>query len=282
MRKALITQLILFIFCLRLHAQNSSSPPSVDEIMQLVFNADRNIHTLRFNLKISERIDGKLHLSGSSVKIKTHPNKLYLWSEKAELLWLENENNNLVKVKPFTFPYFEMNLDAENILLRKGQHHSIRESGFNYFISIIHNNYEQCKTHKSRYFVLLGEEKILNRDCYKISVLNTDFSFYKYTVQKGETIESIARKLFLSEYMILENNPTLGSYKDVRAGDKINVPSSYSQMSVLFIDKIYYLPISTRIYDNKGFFEGYDYDDLKVNLVIPEEEFSPKYKDYHF
>ena len=53
-------------------------------------------------------------------------------------------------------------------------------------------------------------------------------------------------------------------------------------MTVLYIDKQYFVPLVTRVYDDKGLFESYEYLNLKVNPEIPEEEFTRKYKDYHF
>ena len=53
-------------------------------------------------------------------------------------------------------------------------------------------------------------------------------------------------------------------------------------MTVIYIDKQTNLPLITRVYDDKGLFESYEYINLQLNPVIKDEEFSRKYKEYHF
>ncbi len=48
------------------------------------------------------------------------------------------------------------------------------------------------------------------------------------------------------------------------------------------IDKELMLPISEKIYDDKGLFETYEFNNLQVNTPIAAEEFTENYKDYHF
>jgi outer membrane lipoprotein-sorting protein len=82
--------------------------------------------------------------------------------------------------------------------------------------------------------------------------------------------------------MVLENNPKLGSYNDVKAGDIIKVPNAYAKLTLLLIDKEYLLPVNNKIFDDKGLYETYEYHDLMVNPPIAPEEFTKTYKGYHF
>ena len=102
------------------------------------------------------------------------------------------------------------------------------------------------------------------------------------TVKKGENITTIARRLRLSEYMILENNPKISSYTDVKEGQIISIPNAYAKLTLLLIDKEYLLPVNNKVFDDKGVFEMYEYHDLKVNVPIAPEEFTKNYKGYHF
>lgn len=61
--------------------------------------------------------------------------------------------------------------------------------------------------HFDTYFKFEGEERVNNRPCYKIIIDNKDFAYENYTVGENESITSIAGKLHISEYMILEVNP---------------------------------------------------------------------------
>ena len=134
-----------------------------------------------------------------------------------------------------------------------------------------------------QYFKLEGEERYNNRPCYKITITNKDFGFVHYTVGNNESITSIARKLHVAEYMIVENNPKLKDYFDIlEPGQKIKVPSAYAKDVTMYIDQLYFLPIGVKINDDKGLFEEYNYFFLQVNPKIDDEEFTTTYKDYKF
>ena len=80
----------------------------------------------------------------------------------------------------------------------------------------------------------------------------------------------------------LENNPKVGGYRDVKAGQVIQVPTSYAKNVIVYVDKLYFLPIGVRVYDNKGLFEQYDYFFLQVNPHFEDAEFTRNYKGYGF
>jgi hypothetical protein len=83
--------------------------------------------------------------------------------------------------------------------------------------------------------------------------------------------------------MILEvNAATASDYYDVTEGMVIKVPMVYGKKTELLIDKQYMLPVNTKVYDDKGLFESYEYDILVVNPPLKDEEFTKTYKDYHF
>jgi outer membrane lipoprotein-sorting protein len=82
--------------------------------------------------------------------------------------------------------------------------------------------------------------------------------------------------------MVLENNPKLSSYNDVKAGDVIKIPNAYAKLTLLLIDKEYLLPVNNKVFDDKGLYETYEYYDLQVNSPIAPEEFTKNYKGYHF
>ncbi len=260
--------------------QSNHGDIKILELINKIYVANDNIRTLRFTFISSERVDGKLTSTKSLIKFQTSPKKIYLNCKQAEILWLEDKNSNQALVHPHGFPYFNLNLDPDHSLLRKGQHHSVRHIGFDYLISIIKANSKEVI--ENRTFLYNGEEKLNDRFCYKITAFNQDFSFTDYKVKKQETMISIARKLHVSEYMILENNQQFSSYYGIRENDVIKVPTAYSKMTVLYIDKEYQLPIAIRVYDDKGLFESFEYNSLKVNTHIADEEFSKNYKEYNF
>jgi hypothetical protein len=252
------------------------------EVINKLLGSIEKIQTLKWNLKVIERIKGKEKHYGSSVKLKTHPRKIYINIRGTEVLWAEGFNNGKALIHPNSFPYFNMNLDPMGSLMRDGQHHSIHEMGFSYMGQIIKSFIQKAGDKFGESFVYLGEEEHNHLKCYKIKMNYADFKYVDYVVKKGENMITIARKLKLSEYIILENNPKFGDYDEVKEGDKIKVPTAYAKNVLLYVDKIYNMPIGIKVDDDKGLFEQYDYFFLQYNPRISEEEFTKEFKDYKF
>jgi outer membrane lipoprotein-sorting protein len=277
----ILLPLIAICFLLVSFEYQKEETYNVEEITDKMFAAMSNIKTMRYHLKISERIDGKIENRESNVKLQVSPRKLYLQVKNQEVLWIQGENGGNAYVNPGTFPYVNLNLDPLGSLMRKGQHHTIHELGMSYFLSILKSYKEKYADRFKKHFFLTGEEVFSGRKCYKLSILVPEFGWENYTVKKGENIISIARKLHVSEYMILENN-IVKWYDDVKEGQVIKIPNAYTKYALLLIDKELMLPISNKMLDDKGLFESYQYLDLKINTIIPADEFSKDYKEYHF
>lgn len=258
---------------------NSNSMQFINKI----FDAIDDVKTLRYSLQCNERIKGRMQHSESKVKLQINPRKLYLNIRGVEVLWVQGANNGDALVNPNAFPYINLNLDTYGSLMRKDQHHTIHEMGYHYLADILKDGLRRAgENNIDKYFKLLGEEKYNGRDCYKLSISFPDFDWTNYTVKKGENITTLSRKLRVSEYMVLENNPKITSYNDVKEGQVIRVPNAYAKLTLLLIDKEYLLPVNNKIFDDKGLYETYEYYDLQVNPVIAPEEFTKNYKDYHF
>jgi outer membrane lipoprotein-sorting protein len=259
----------------------SGGMDSAELIRQLMMGIE-NISTLRYDLRVSERVDGQLKSFTSRIKLQRFPRKVYIYIKGVEVLWVQGKNNGDALVNPGAFPYINLNLSPYGSIMTNGQHHTIYEVGFDYFKDVIEYNVSQSGGKFDQCFVYEGEEKFDGRDAYKITILNNSFKMVKYLVKKGETLITIARELRLSEYMIRERNKGIKSYSDIKEGMVIEVPSSYAKMTILYIDQHYFVPLSTRVYDDRGLFESYEYLNLQVNPVIPDVEFSRKFREYHF
>lgn len=252
------------------------------ELIDRIFDAIDNVKTLKYSLQCNERIKGRMQHTESKVKLQINPRKLYLNIRGVEVLWVQGANNGEALVNPNAFPYINLNLDTYGSLMRKDQHHTIHEMGYLYLADILKDGLRRSGDNLDKFFKVLGEEKYNGRDCYKLSIAFPDFAWGNYTVKKGENITSIARKLHVSEYMVLENNPKLSSYNDVKEGQVIRVPNAYAKLTLLLIDKEYLLPVNNKVFDDKGLYETYEYYDLQVNPTIAPEEFTKNYKGYHF
>ena len=242
-----------------------------------------DLERLKYSLKIIERGKKGYNHYESSVKLNRKPRKIYLYIKGIELLWVSGWNNNKAFVKPNSFPYINLSLDPLGFLMRQDQHHTLNEMGVDYFGGLIEYMALKNGNKFDNYFKLEGEERINNRPCYKVIIDNKDFGYETYTVGENESITSIARKLHISEYMILEVNPKFKDYFDIlKKGQTIKVPNAYAKHVTLYIDQLYFLPISIKILDDKGLYEQYDYHFLQVNPKIDDAEFTKQYKDYKF
>jgi hypothetical protein len=248
-----------------------------------MLNTINTMQTVTYNLEIGERFGKKMNKASSQVKLNVNPRKIYIKipSSGAELLWLSGKNNGNALVNPNAFPYINLNLDINGSLLRGDQHHTINELGFSYFASLISIYVLQSKNDIDKYFHYEGEGTWNGRPCHRITIENPDFKFVPYTVKEGETPITIARKLHVGEYMILERN-NLKDYGRLKAGKIIQVPTSYAKRTELMIDKVWKVAVNQKIYDDLGLYESYEYSNIILNKPIPDEEFSKDYKGYNF
>lgn len=280
------THIFLLFFCLvagkLVFAQKT--PLTTKEIVYKMIKSIDEVERLKYSLKITERGKKGYNHYESSVKLNRKPRKIYLYIKGIELIWKKDWNNNKAYVKPNSFPYVNLSLDPLGSLMRQDQHHTINEMGFDYFGSIVEYIALKVDAKFDQYFKLEGEERYNNRPCYKVVINNKDFGYENYTVKdEKESITTIARKLHVSEYMIVELNPKLNDYFDIlKKGQVLKVPNSYAKDVTLYIDQLYFLPIGVKVLDDKGLFEQYDYFYLQVNPKIDDAEFTTEYKDYKF
>lgn len=270
-------------FILHSQGQEKTSPRAI--IDEMLSSIDR-IKTLKYKIKQFERIKGEMIIADQDIKLSVSPFKVYAYvhlpDEGVEILWVDGKNDGDAIINPNGFPYFNLNLDPYGKILRKNQHHTIFELGFDYLAQIIRAALARTDDDFYKYCEYKGTIKWNNIDCHKIVIEYDEFKYNPYVVSEGETVLSIARKLGLSEYMLVEINPAVNNYDDVKAGQQIKVPNAYAKKTVLYIDKRNNLPIVQKMYDEKGLYEIFEFHDLQVNPPIPEEEFTKDYKEYDF
>lgn len=282
--KRLIAHIIAFFTLLSVNGlaqvkENLDAKAIATKMVKAIKDVDR----LKYNLKITERGRKGYNFYESSVKLNRKPRMLYIYIKGIEVLWTTGTNNGKALVKPNSFPYFNLNLDPMGTLMRQDQHHTVNEMGFDYFGGIIEYCALKLGDKVDQYFYLEGEERWNNRPCYKLVINNKDFAYTTYTVGENENITSIARKLFVSEYMIVELNPKFKDYFDIlKKGQVIKVPNWYAKNVIMYIDQLYFLPIGVKVYDDKSLFEEYNYFFLQVNPTFEKDEFTRDFKGYGF
>ncbi len=247
------------------------------------------VKTLTYTLDKTERINGKMLDGSLQVKYRKTPFSVYIYMYKpdpgVEVLYVEGENNGNAYVNPNKklLSFLDLDFDPYGKTLRKDERHTLFESGFEYMRGILKHALKVADQEGKfdEYFNLEDDLVFNGRNCYKVVLTYPKFGYETYTVQAGEDLVKIARKLNLPEHLILEKNK-LKFYTDVKPGQQILVPNMYSKKAVFYIDKSNLLPIYQELHDETGIFEIYRYKNLIVNPNINPEEFTKKYKDYNF
>lgn len=278
LKRLLPLVLLFFVF-----AFVQKSEVDCKDLVTKTLQSIKEVKGLKYHLKITERGRKGFNYYESAVKFNRNPRQIYLYIKGIEVLWVQGTNDGKALVKPNSFPYFNLNLDPMGDLMRQDQHHSLNEMGYDYFASIIQHSVDRLGDKFDAAFEYAGEERINNRPCYKVVINNRDFGYRDYKVGEGESITSIARKFFVAEYMIVEKNPKFKDYFDIlKKGEIIKIPTWYCKNVIMYIDQLYYLPISMKVMDDKGLFEEYNYNFLQVNPKFDPKEFTRNFPGYGF
>ena len=242
-----------------------------------------NINTLEYELHAKELIDGKIFYMHSRLKLQTEPLCVYNYTiapdEGVEVLFISKNKSAIVN--PNGFPFINLNLNPYGKLIRKNQHHTLYDAGFDNIKNIVLSVMELLKKSPERYIIDLGVKYINNTKCQVLEVVNPDFSFSEYIVQKGEDVESIAKKFNLSSYLILQEN-NLSFYNDITQGDKILIPNSYGEQFEIWIDLQSNLPIVQKVFVNNKLFEHYEFKNIIINPDFSIDEFDKSNTEYNF
>lgn len=284
-----IIPLFLFLAVLMI----SGTPASHDsqravEILDQMQLAINDVEYMRYHAKARERLrDGNERSSRIYVKVQAKPYQAYFRTlapkPGIELLCRPNVDGQKVLINPNGFPWINVRLSIQSKRLREG-HHSVDRAGMGYFGNVLSKGIDESRKAGKLESSLkyLGESLMDGRPCHKVVLIDQDYKTLNYTVQKGETLVSIAKKLGLNEYKILDLNAEISYYNDVKEGQEILIPSGYGKEIHLLIDRENNLPTSIEVHDEKGFFEAYSFHQIELNPTITAEEFSPEFDEYGF
>lgn len=278
---------ILLIIALLFLSVNTTFVTAQNEalnILQKVSASAQNVKTLQYNAVMNERIGKKMVEKVSFFKINVSPFKVFVKQSfigiTIEGIFMEGYNKNEMLVATVGFPWIQLNIDPLSKRVRDNHHHTIYETGFKYFVEIVDKTLEK---HKNELVCTLEKDEIKNgRNCYKVVIDNPGFKFISYKVKKGETLTSISKREYISDYMLLEKNPDIDYYDEVEEGQNILIPNAYAKKMILYVDKENMLPVVISIFDDKGLYAEYAYKNLVINPVYTYDEFSAKNKQYHF
>ena len=267
---------VLFSFSIR----NELSPVKLLSVMN---DSIRNIKTLRVKIYALERIENKYLTANSEIKLQVSPRRLYFLNptKKLEVLYNHGELDNKALVKPHVFPYITLTLDPKGNLMRKNQHYTIHELGFDFIGKSVALTLNKDKE-GIKNFTYHGKINKLGYHCYFLEYENKNYGYQDYIVGEKETASSIAYKLCVNDYLLRYRNDLLNDFGYLKKGRVIKVPNLYCRKATIYLDEKLMLPVSISLYDDKGIFENYEFTGIEINKHISEEEFSRNNKNYHF
>ena len=86
----------------------------------------------------------------------------------------------------------------------------------------------------------------------------------------------------LNAHMLLENNPSVNSYDDIKTGQIIKVPRDYCERMIIYIDQMRKIPLQIRIYDHLGLYESYSFNSVLIDAEFSNLTFNSKNSEYNF
>ncbi|MFL5754145.1 MAG: hypothetical protein ACJ76F_12105 [Bacteroidia bacterium] len=199
--------------------------------------------------------------------------------KKISLLWKEGVNGNNALVKARMLFNTSLSLDPYGNMMRKNQHYTIHELGYNFFAMTFSSAILKNKEHISKKLIYIGKKPLAEKICHVLIYDDNDYTYFDYKAGKNESVSSIAIKFNVSDYVIRSKNDLHSFYGDVREGKILKIPNSYCKKVVLFIDEKTMLPVNITNYDDVGLYENYEYFNVEINKKFTVEDFQQFYKD---
>jgi outer membrane lipoprotein-sorting protein len=264
----------------------AAAPSKARVIVDEMSRAMDRVVTCTGRVKRLERIEGKMESGDLKFRVNSKPRKIYVYNitpdEGAELLYVDGWNGNKVFVHPNKFPWVNVSLSPNSSELLDKQHHNLFAVGFDYSNGIVKHLLSKYGHEFDKYVSYGGQQKWYGKMMDVIKIKYDNYKIENYTVLAGEDLFKIDTKLHVPAYKIIELNPGISDFFDVKAGQVIKVPNVYAPKITIFVDPDLHLPIVQVIEDEKGMFEKYEYSELKINPRFNTMEFNEDNEEYGF
>lgn len=245
-----------------------------------MLSAVKSIKSLSYNVESKERVDGKLQEEKMLFKINVNPLKTYVYQfsphNGLEALYIAGENEDRVKINPAGFPWVLLNLEPEGYMMLENRHHSIFDAGFNYTTAIIEHLLQKYGDKSDNLIIVNNDVQIHGCTCYHLTLTNSNYRMIRYTTLKKETPLSLAKKLHINFYSILENNADIKVNTLINPNTTLFIPNDYASRMELFINKSNLMPLRLQIFDHKGLFEEFSFSDIQINPDLKNFDFFGK------
>lgn len=202
-----------------------------------------------------------------------------------EILYATGWNDGRLKVSLNTWPKnIKLNLDPHSDLAMGGTRHPVDETSIIYLANVVLENFRRADERGEATGSDLGIETILGRRCRRLH-LEIKQSVTTRVLGPEETLWDVEKEADVAMAPLLHENRAQGwqTPGDAKPGATVRVPRYYAAMIDLWIDDELNLPLRAEIYDENGvMFERFEHRDLRVNVGLGPDDFSPKNPTYKF
>jgi len=244
------------------------------------------LRTLRYELKKYERIRGKLILEHMRFKLRRNPFAVYGYQisprKGVEILYPAEPGSNRVLVKPNSFPYVSITLDPYGDLILENQHQTLFATGYDQTRKLLIAAREKYRSDLPRLVKYDGSLTWDGRKCHKLTLYPPSYQIQNYTVKSGDNLFSIADRLHVSWYKIMELNSLKSPNATLKPGQVLKVPSDYGRLIRIVIDAERFIPLVLEVEDEVGIFERYEYYKVEVDPPLTDRDFSKNNPEYNF
>lgn len=260
-----------------------SGDNKVAKIMHQLFDSVKSIKTVQYKITAIERLSKEFVTAHSEIKLQMHPRKVYFNNptKKIEILYNPEMNATKALIRTASIPYVSVLLDPTGSLVRKNQHYTIYELGFDFIARSIALTINKDKFGINN-FTLHGTCNKNGFKCYFIEYENPNFNYIDYVVGSKETISSIASKLNVNEHIIRYKNNMMNTFGYLKHGEVLKTPTLYCKKAIIYVDEKLMLPVSISLYDDVGLFESYDFHSIEINKHFSDIDFDKKNPQYNF
>lgn len=274
--------LIPALALLFLAGKKNETNPTV-KILASMYDSISNVRTIRMKVSAIERVEKRYLSARSEIKVLVKPRKVYFINRarKLEILYDSQVDPDKALVRYNVFPQVPLMLDPKGALMRKNQHYTLHELGFEFIGKSIALTISKDKDAISN-FKYHGITTKNGEPCYMLEYENSNYGFIDYRVGEKETVTSIALRLCVNDYLLRYRNDLLNDFGFLKKGRMLKVPNLFCKRAVIYINQRLMLPVSISLYDDKGLFECYDFTNVVINKPFSSSEFSRENPDYGF
>jgi len=263
---------VILVLSLSFTANEALNESDAEDVYKRLNESVSAIKSMEFNLVNYERIGDVLLRGEQHVTLTTSPFQCYILmiepSNGEELIYAGEKYDFQAVYEPNGFPYLQFELDPMGDLMRKNNHHTIFDLGFNSMMKMLNFHMAESQ-HKLEVIDVVLDDK----EAYKLSIDFIKFTYRSYEIVEKESISDLAERLMLNDYMLaLLNDKEISDI--LKVGSEITIPTSYAKKIELFIDKKNGLPFSQKVFDDKGLYEHYEFSELVVNRPVSEDRFN--------